>query len=50
MKTFRRNFLKMIFSSLPVLFIIKFNLFSFHLKKIRLKKNKNLIWYLNNDD
>jgi len=50
MKVFRRNFLKIFFSSLPILFLIKFDLFSFHSKKKKLKKNKNFVWYLNDDD
>jgi len=50
MKKFRRNFLKIVFSSLPIIFFMKFNLFSFHPKKTKLKKNKNFIWYLNSDD
>ena len=50
MKMFRRNFLKTFFSSLPILFLMKFDLFSFRFKKIKLKKNRDLIWYLNNDD
>ena len=48
MKMLRRNFLKIFFSSLPILFLMKFDLFSFHYRKIKLKKNKNFVWYLNN--
>jgi len=29
---------------------VKFDLFSFHSRKTKLKKNKNFIWYLNNGD
>ena len=47
---FRRKFLKTFFSLIPILFLMKFDLFSFHFKKIKLKKNKNFVWYLNNDD
>jgi hypothetical protein len=50
MKIFRRNFLKIFFLSLPISFLMKFDLFSFHSKKIKLKKNKNFVWYLNRDD
>ena len=50
MKMLRRNFLKIFFSSLPILFLIKFDLFSFRSKKTKLKKNKNFIWYLRHDD
>ena len=50
MKKFRRNFLKIFFLSLPVLFLMKLDLLSFRYKKIKLKKNKNFIWYLNNND
>ena len=40
MKKSRRNFLNIFFPFLPVLFFMKFNLFSFHPKKTKLKKNK----------
>ena len=50
MKTFRRNFLKNLFLPLSVLPFIKFDLFFFNSKKLKLKKNKNFIWYLNSDD
>ena len=50
MKKFRRNFLKIFFSSLSILSFMKFNLFSFHSKKTKLKKKNNFIWYLNSDD
>jgi hypothetical protein len=50
MKMLRRNFLKIFFSSLPILFLIKFDLFSFPSRKTKLKKNKNFVWYLNNGD
>ena len=50
MKKFRRDFLKIFFPFLPVLFFMKFNLFSFHSKKTKLKKKNNFIWYLNSDD
>jgi hypothetical protein len=46
----RRNFLKIFFSSLPILFLMKFGLFSSYSRKIKLKKNKNFVWYLNNGD
>ena len=49
-KTFRRNFLKICFSSLPILSIIKLNLFFSKPNKTKLKKRKNFIWYLNNND
>ena len=49
-KIFRRNFLKICFSSLSILTIIKLDLFFRHYNKIKLKKNKNFIWYLNRDD
>jgi len=47
---FRRNFLKTFFSSLPILFLMKVDLFFFKHNKLKLKKNKNFIWYLNSDD
>ena len=50
MKKFRRNFIKTFFLSLPVLFLMKFDLLSFRSKKTKLRKNKNFVWYLNNDD
>ncbi len=50
MKKFRRNFLKIFFLSLPVLFLMKFDLLSFRSKKTKLKKYKNFVWYLNNND
>jgi hypothetical protein len=50
MKKFRRNFIKTFFLSLPVLFLMKFDLLSSRSKKTKLKKNKNLIWYLRHDD
>ena len=50
MKMLRRNFLKTFFSSLAILFFMKFNSFSFHSRKTKLKKNKNFVWYLNNGD
>ena len=50
MKKFRRNFIKTFFLSLPVLFLMRFDLLSSHSKKTKLKKNKNFIWYLRHDD
>jgi len=50
MKTFRRNFLKNIFFSLSILSFIKFDLFFSNRNKLKLKKNKNFIWYLNSGD
>jgi len=50
MKIFRRNFIKTFFLSLPVLFLMKFDLLSFRSKKNKLKKNNNFIWYLKHDD
>ena len=50
MKTSKRNFLKNIFFSLSILSFVKFNLFFSKHNKLKLKKNKNLIWYLNSDD
>ena len=50
MKTLRRNFLKTFFISLSIVSFVKFDLFSFHSRKTKLKKNKNFIWYLNNGD
>ena len=50
MKKFRRNFIKTFFLSLPVLFLMKFDLLSFRSKKTKLKKNKNFVWYLNESD
>jgi len=50
MKMLRRNFLKTFFSLPPILFFMKFGLFSFHSRKTKLKKNKNFVWYLNNGD
>ena len=50
MKMLRRNFLKTFFSSLPILFLMKFDLFPSHFTKTKLKKNKNFVWYLNNGD
>ncbi len=50
MKIFRRNFIKTFFLSLPVLFLMKFDLLSSRSKKNKLKKNKNFVLYLNNND
>jgi len=49
-KIIRRSFLKNIFLLLPILTFVKFDLFFSYLKNLRLKKNKNFIWYLNKDD
>ena len=49
-KIIRRNFLKTIFLSLSVTTFIRFDLFSRYPKNLKLKKNKNFIWYLNDDD
>ena len=47
---FRRNFLKTLFLLLPILSFVKFNFLLPNSKKIKLKKNRNFIWYLNNED
>jgi hypothetical protein len=49
-KIFRRNFLKICFSSLSILTIIKLDLFFPSLNKTKLKKRKNFVWYLNDKD
>ena len=46
----RRNFLKVLFSSLVMTFFVKFSSLHYSSKKIKLRKNKNFIWYLNEDD
>ncbi len=50
MKASKRNFLKNIYLSLSILSFIKFNLFFSDHNKLKLKKNKNFIWYLNSND
>jgi len=46
----RRIFFKNIVSSLLILSCMKYDLFFSYFDKIKLKKNKNFVWYLNNDD
>ena len=50
MNKLRRIFVKNIFSSLLVLSCMKYDLFLSYFDKIKLKKNKNFVWYLNDDD
>ena len=50
MKTFRRNFLKTLFSSFLIIPIVKFNYFFSYSKNKKLKKDKGFIWYLNDYD
>tara|TARA_Y100000590_G_scaffold458546_1_gene613480 strand:- start:2701 stop:2853 length:153 start_codon:yes stop_codon:yes gene_type:complete len=50
MKIFRRNFLRMFVTSLSIIPFIKFDTFFPYYKKRKLKKNKNFIWYLNDND
>ena len=50
MKTLRRNFLKTFFISLSIISFVKINSFFSYTKKRKLRKNKNFIWYLNDDD
>jgi len=50
MMILRRNFLKVFFTSLSMISFIKFNSFFSYDKKRKLRKNKNFIWYLNDND
>ena len=50
MRLYRRNFLKNFLLTLVFIPLIKANLFIQDNKKLKLKKNNNLIWYLNDDD
>ncbi len=50
MRLYRRNFLKNFLLTLVLIPLIKANLFIQDKKKLKLKKNNNLIWYLNDDD
>jgi hypothetical protein len=46
----RRSFLISLFYPLLILPIFKYGFFISNNKEGKLKKNKNLIWYLNDDD
>ena len=50
MKKLRRNFLKMFITSLSIISFVKFDSFFSYYKKRKLRKNKNFIWYLNDND
>ena len=50
MKNFRRKFLRNTFLILSVLPFIKLDFFFSNNQKLKLKKNKDFIWYLNSDD
>ena len=50
MKLLRRNFLKTLVTSLTIIPFIKLDAFFSYNKRRKLKKNKNFIWYLNDDD
>ncbi len=50
MKSYRRSFLKNFLLTLVLIPFIKANQFIQDKKKLKLKKNNNLIWYLNDDD
>ena len=50
MKSSKRNFLKNIFLCLSILSFSKLNIFISNNNKLKLKKNKNYVWYLNSND